>query len=273
MPEWAGCRPALVINEFGALGVDGKLVKSGDLPKYEVNSGSVFCACTQSQVLRALLEIAGLGHVDSVLIEATGVAETGDLESYFDNLSLFGQFAIAANVCLIDALNFTKVAPYVAAVQNQVLCADGLIVNKSDLVSQHDLVRLRALLSEMNCHAPQCVVTHGAIPSGFLSGLSHRRAGTRIGEPPEGIVAVTIRSQSPLDRPQFDRAIREFGSRLLRLKGNIDFGEGPRFVELAGDGITEWPACPDLGADTALSVIAWKTSREDLMRSFGLESP
>lgn len=268
LPKWASRRPALVINEFGTLGVDGKLVRSGDLPKYEINSGSVFCACTQSQVLAALSKIAGKQDVDSVLIEATGVAETGDLEAYFDQPLLFGQFAIAANVCLVDASNFTKVAAYLPAVQNQVLCADGLVMNKADLVSKAELARLAALLFEMNPQAAQCVATRSAIPPDFLARLSHRRSGGKVERTPENVVAAMIRSESPLDRFRFERAIDELGPRLLRLKGNIDFGAGPRFVELAGNGIAEGPACPGLAGSTAFSVIGWKTTRAELVRHF-----
>ena len=268
LPEWMGRRPALVINEFGALGVDGKLVRSGDLPKYEINSGSVFCACTQSQVLAALSEIAGSRPADSVLIEATGVAETGDLEAYFDTPSLLGQFTIRANLCLVDGLSFTKVAAYMKAAQHQVVHADGLVINKADLVSEKELDRLASILSAMNPHAPRCTVAQGAVPADFLAAISHRRIRGRLTAVAEEIVAATIHSDSPLDRGRFDRAIREFGPRLLRLKGNIDFGEGLRFVELAGDRVTEGPACSRLAATTAFSVIGWKTTREDLVRAF-----
>ena len=268
LPAWATRRPALVINEFGGLGVDGKRVRSADLLKYEINSGSLFCACTQSQVLSALAQIAGSRQADGVLIEATGVAETGDLEAYFDVPLLFGQFAIEANLCLVDALNFTTTVAFMTTVQKQVLCADGLVINKTDLVSAQDLACLQGLLSEMNPRAPQCMVTQGAVPGDFLAGLTHRRAGGRIREAPAAVVAATIRSSVPLDHHRFNRAIRSLGPWLLRLKGNIDFGAGLRFVEMAGDRITEGPACQELTATTAFAVIGWKMTREELVRAF-----
>ncbi len=267
-PEWRQRRPALIINEFGDLGVDGRLVCSGKFPKYEINSGSVFCACTQSQVLAALSLIGALRDVDAVLIEATGVAETGDIEAYFEQPLLFGQFAIRANVCLVDAVTFTKVVGYVQAAQSQVHAADGLVINKADLAAERELDRLSALLSEMNPEAPQCVVSHGALPRDYLGRLTHRRRDRSITAPPGDIVAATVCCNTPLNRERFERAVLAFGPRLLRLKGNIDFGDGPRLVEWAGHTINEGPACPGFSGGTTFSVIAWKSSREEIQQSF-----
>ena len=265
---WTGRRPALVINEFGDLGVDSHLVQSGGLRKYEVNSGSIFCACTQSQVLTALASIAGLRKVDAVLIEATGIAEMGDWESAFEQPLLFGQFKIQSNLCLIDAANFTKTVACVAAVQNQVLSADGLVINKADLVAGLELAQLVELLAEMNPRAPQCIVTRGAMPADFLAGLVHDRIEQRVTTAPREVVAATIRSASPLSRDRFERAVQSLGRRLLRLKGNVDFGHGARFVEVAGDRMTETSACPGLTTGTAFSVIAWQTTRQAITRAF-----
>ena len=267
-PEWSTGRTALVINEFGALGVDGKLVRSADLPKYEINSGSIFCACTQAQVLQALSHIAAQPNIDAVLVEATGVAETGDLESYFDQPAMFGRFTIRTNLCLVDALSFIRVAAYVQSVRHQVYWADALVINKADLVSDQELARLAALLGEMNLQAPQCKVTRGVIPAGFLDRLSHRRLSRRITAGPEDIVAAVVRSDRPLSRMRFERAVGELGARLLRLKGNIDFGDGLRFVELAGNVLREEAPCDGLGDSTAFSAIGWKIGRETLAEAF-----
>jgi G3E family GTPase len=263
-----GRRPALVINEFGTLGVDGHRVHAAELPKYEINSGSIFCACTQAQVLDALGRIAGLPDVDSVLVEATGVAETADLEAYFDTARLFGRFAVRANVCLVDALNFTKLVAYVAAAQHQVLHADGLVLNKSDLVGAAELERLGRLLAAMNPRARQCVAMHGAAPADFFASLEHRRAGRVEAPAAAAFTAATLASPRPLNRERFQRAVQHLGPRLLRLKGHVDFGAGPRFVELAGDVLSEGPPCAGLPPTTTFAAIGWNTSPAELQAAF-----
>jgi len=269
----AGSRPALVINEFGVLGVDGHRVRAAELPKYEINSGSIFCACTQAQVRVALGRIAALTDVDCVLGEATGVAETADLEAYFDSPRLCGRFAVRANVCLVDALNFTKLVAYVAAAQHQVQHADGLVINKSDLVGAAELERLGALLAEMNPRARQCVAAHGAAPADFFAGLVHQRAGRAPAPAAAAFTAATLSSPRPLSRARFQRAVQQLGPRLLRLKGHVDFGAGPRFVELAGDLLSEGPPCDGLPATTTFAAIGWNTSRAELLAAFLDEEP
>lgn len=267
--DWSERRLAVLINEFGTLGVDGKLLRPGDYTKHEINRGSVFCTCTKLEFLAAFDQIAGSGQVDRVLIEATGIAETGDLEAYFDEPSLAGQFAVRANLCIVDALNFTKVLPYLKAVQSQVEHADGLILNKADLVTPKELARLELILTEINPRARRAIVSHGAVSTDFLDGLTHQRM-TRwlIGDPPSEVVSLSLTTSRTTDRGRFFDTIRSLGPRLLRLKGNLDFGDGLQFVELAGDTLHEKPACSGLAHHTAFTAIGWRISREELQRCF-----
>ena len=52
--RFAGKKLALIINEFGKMGVDGQLLLPGDYTKYEINKGSIFCICTKTDFLKAL---------------------------------------------------------------------------------------------------------------------------------------------------------------------------------------------------------------------------
>jgi G3E family GTPase len=265
---WSGQRVALVINEFGTLGVDSKRIRPGEYEKYEINRGSIFCACTSADFLAVFGQLGTQRSVDAVLVEATGIAETGDLERYFHEPALWGQFVIRTCLCVVDAQNFTKVVAYLKAARSQVLHADALLINKADLVSEAELVRLQAFLGDLNPRAPQAVVRYAAVPADFLAELPHQHRNQAILSAPEDVVSVTIRSECPLDFDRFQRALQELGPRVLRLKGNLDFGQGLRFVEWAGEVRVEPAPCPDLAPHTAFCVIGWKISREELESAF-----
>ncbi len=267
MPSWRNRRPALLINEFGALGVDGQLVRPGRYPKYEINRGSIFCACTKVELLKTLRHIAALPRCGGLLVEATGIAHTGDLVNCFEEPTLAGGFHIRTNICLIDGLNFVKVLPFLEAVGNQVESADGIVVNKTDLISKRELSRLRAILAEINPDAPMTSVDNGKADAAFLDALTHRaRELIAIKRPPKNVVSASFEADGPIDRGRFMKMVEKFGSRLLRLKGNILFHDGLRFVELVGDAVSEKPPCDTLSENTSFSVIAWKIPAERLQR-------
>lgn len=262
-------RLSLVINEFSVLGVDGKLLQPGRHAMFEISRGSVFCTCTRTDMLRVLQEIAAMEHCDAVILEATGISKTGDIDACLQLPGVAGEFAVQTNLCLVDALNFTKVAGFLPAVQSQVQCADVLVVNKADLVPEAELARLQAILKRMNPAAAQVVTSFGRISGDVLMAKpSGSRPVELLSMPPEAIYSIAFQSQEPLDRDRFLAIVESLGMNLLRLKGNIDFGEGLRFVELVGDQILEKPACEQLSSQTAFSAIAWQVNSEELRSRF-----
>ncbi|MCK5845314.1 MAG: hypothetical protein KAG97_11445, partial [Victivallales bacterium] len=66
---------AVLVNEFGALPVDGALLPDGDYLLTEINKGSVFCVCLKTDLIRNFEDIARNFKPDLLLMEATGIAE------------------------------------------------------------------------------------------------------------------------------------------------------------------------------------------------------
>lgn len=270
LPEIAEKNVALIINEFGALGVDGEIVHSGDRPRYELNKGSLFCICIKTEFIRTLETISEKTRPDLVIIEATGVAEPRDLEAFVEEPHLAGRFEIQANLCLVDASHFVEVAPMLRSARSQVERADALVVNKTDLAMPSDRAILGGILHSMNPDAPMLEVRQGAIPADFLRDARHvKRNGRLLEGPPEGLVSCSFESSAPVSRERFYAAAERLGNKLLRLKGRADFGRGPIFVEKAGGaGIQEKPNPRPGRTGSAFVAIAYQTSREDLEAAF-----
>jgi G3E family GTPase len=271
LPSIAARRPALIINEFGTLNVDGGLVPEGSYAKYELNKGSVFCICIKTDFIRTLTEIAEDVRPGLLIVEATGIAEPCDLAAFLDVPTLRGRFETRANVCLVDAVNFSKVAAFMRAAQNQVLWADGILLNKTDLVSSADANRVAGAIARLNPDAPLERVTYGRMSDGFLAGLRHHpRAGGAAEAPPEGIAAVTLTFDGPRDRAAFLDALRGVGDRLLRAKGFVDFGSGAVLVEGVFDRVTEAPAPPGAAGRAGFVVIVQGLDPDAVRARFGL---
>ncbi|MBS3820590.1 MAG: GTP-binding protein [Phycisphaerae bacterium] len=266
----AGQEVALIINEFGTLGVDGALVGGSDEATFEINRGSIFCSCTASELVNALRDIANAIQPAALLVEATGIAEPSDLLKIVAGHPLAEAFDVRASVAVIDARHFPTAAANMRAARQQAAWADGLIVNKTDLVEPTDLARLRGLLTEINPDAPQVEVTHGRVPDGWLRELTHvPPPPVDITTPPVGICSVHLETDACVNRQAFEAAVADLSEKLLRLKGNIDFGDGPQLVQLVGSEISQAdPATFPAGPATRFAAIAYNVPPDDLRSAF-----
>lgn len=268
-PELKGKKLALIINEFGKLGVDGSLLRPGDYAKFEINKGSIFCICTKTDFIKALDSIANEVKPDAVIIEATGIAETSDIESFVEDSPYADVFGIRANICLVDAENFTKVAPFMKAARGQVKWASGIVINKTDLVQDGDVEKLKAVLADINPDAPMIATDYGKIPYDFVAGLKHVRAKDRAAtEPPKDIIAVSFETDKKVSRKIFEKVVSGLGEKILRLKGNVEFDYASRFVEVVYDRLMVKEPCENLKGKTAFTVIAWGIEKQPLVEKF-----
>lgn len=266
---FAGLQQALIINEFGKMGVDGCLVRPGDYTLYEINRGSIFCSCTQAELLQTLQHIATEVQPDHLFIEATGIAQPSDLEPLIKASTHGDRFHIEAVIGVVDAEQFIKTAAFMQAAQAQVQCADGLLLNKVDLVDDAVRVSLREVLAGLNARAPISETTHGLIPAGFLERLSHVPCtGQQQTAPPADILAVSLETSALVDRDVFLGILQRLGRKVLRLKGNVHFTQGLRFVEVVHDRITEKEPSAELGQTTRFTVIGWRIDRQGLIQAF-----
>ncbi len=259
---------ALIINEFGSVGVDGKIVDSGDLPKYEINRGSIFCICTKTDFFKYLAEISQTIKPELLIIEATGIAETRDIESFIKEPHLEGKFKVKANICVVDAVNFTKTAPYFKPITSQLRWADCVVINKTDLVSEQEVDRLKAVISDYNSDAKIYTSQWGELLPDFIDEISHiKRSGEQLETAPEPVFSLSFSEKRCVNEADFLHLISDMGEKLLRLKGNIDFGKGSEYFEVVAGQILRNKSCANLGK-TAFAVIAWQLDKDELKAKF-----
>ncbi|NLK40906.1 MAG: hypothetical protein GX298_02480 [Planctomycetes bacterium] len=231
-PRSVGQNPALIINEFGRIGVDGALVQRQELRRFEINKGSLFCICTKTDFLKALADIAEGDH-QVVYIEATGIAEPVDIEQFLAEGPHAGRFRLRGNLCIVDAENFTKVAAFLKPAISQVRWADAIVINKCDRVDDAERQVLEKVLAELNPEVPRCWTSFGRVEAEFLNRIERRRRDESLKEcPPSTIAAVSLTAEVPLERASFFAVLERLGEHILRLKGNVAFEDGAAFVEM-----------------------------------------
>ncbi len=215
---------AVLVNEFGDIGIDAELIPEGDFTTIELNKGSLFCICVRTDFIDAVARIATEIQPDLLLIEATGLADTTDMEKMLalPNISPF--LELRAVVCLVDAGNFLKINSIFNAPASQVRDADLLLINKADQVSEKNLSELKQLLREMT--TAEIMTSHFA--QFDLSVLDHivRPAASPSGAPGEGrpdpLESVSFEFEGDLAAPDIERFFDHMHSRVIRMKGFLN---------------------------------------------------
>lgn len=151
LQEGAGDRKmAVIVNEFGDVGIDGAILEGHDLDMIELTSGCL-CCTLKGSLLNAVEELNAKADIDVCVIEATGVAEPEEMIETFTDETLRDRYEMGPMVTVIDIPKFTRLREmlgpfYEAQVQN----ADVLILNKIDLASAEDLETARQAIVELN---------------------------------------------------------------------------------------------------------------------------
>ena len=146
-------RVAVIVNEFGAVGIDSKLVVQADEQILEMNNGCI-CCTVRSDLIRIIGDLMQWrGKFDHLLIETTGLADPGPvIQSFFTNGLLRARTQLDAVITVVDAKHVWQHF-HSSEVQEQIAFADVLLINKIDLVSVEQLAELERLVRQMNAFA------------------------------------------------------------------------------------------------------------------------
>ncbi len=267
---------ALLINDFGKVNIDVELVdKKYSSNIYEVSQGSIFCVCTRDQFFIALDEIIKREPAfDLMIIEATGIANTGDLNEYLNESDYANSLAVIENICLIDALHFHKVLATLPAVKNQVEEATTCVVNKIDMAEDAGIHidELEDTLTKINSQAKIIRAEYANIDfkdifekSFYKKWVSH--TSIKKGKP-HAIYTVSLESKGFIKTEAIQSLIAGIESPLLRAKGFFENDEGTFFIEYIGNDLKIRPYYEDIHKNNRVVLIGGKMDEHSLQKKF-----
>lgn len=170
-----GLRLAVIVNEFGAIGVDGSLLPGGEM-FVELDNGCLCCALNQDleQLLRRLMERGGFDHL---VIETTGLADPLSVAWTFERQGLHNGYRVDAIVTVVDGANISRALAESEECQIQIEQADLLVLNKVDLLNDGGAAA-ELEVRKHNQAAPLLRAVHSDIPLSLLveTDPRHRRA-------------------------------------------------------------------------------------------------
>jgi len=149
-----GKRYAVIVNEFGEIGIDNDLIVESDEEIYEMNNGCV--CCTVRGDLIGVLErlLRQPGRFDAIVVETTGLADPAPVaQTFFMDEAVREATALDAIVTVVDARHFPLQIRERPEAEDQIAFADVVLVNKSDLVSAQELAGVEAAVRAINPYA------------------------------------------------------------------------------------------------------------------------
>ncbi len=175
---------AVVINEYGEVGLDHHLVEQAEPDDIELIEGGCMCCTTRGRLAESLMSLftkaqrKQIPSLKRIIIETTGLAEPGPiLNQLFNAPQLHERFVLDSVVTLVDAVNGAQTAEAIDIAQKQIAGADALLITKTDLVDADALDALKAQLRVMNPDAELYVPKKGAAQPDWLFTGGRRRPG------------------------------------------------------------------------------------------------
>jgi G3E family GTPase len=148
-----GYKFAVIINEVGKIGVDGQLVERQQEEIVEMSNGCL-CCTVRKDLVRGVQNLLKKGGFDYLLIETTGIAEPGPIAQTFLNIPALQQLVrMDSIITVVDAEQIQKQLAEAETAVEQVRMADFLLLNKTDLVGEPELLAAEAKIRELNPHA------------------------------------------------------------------------------------------------------------------------
>jgi G3E family GTPase len=241
-----GTKVAVIVNEFGEVGIDNQLVIDADEEIFEMNNGCI-CCTVRGDLIRIIGNLMKRrDKFDHLVIETTGLADPAPvIQTFFVDEDMQGQLNLDAVVTVVDAKHIHDHWEADEA-QEQIAFADVILLNKTDLVSEADLEALEARIHTMNAMAKVYRTRDAAVEMNTILGVNAfdlNRAlevdpdflGEDAHEHDDTVGSIALVEVGELDGEKLNAWLSELlqtrGPDIFRTKGILNIsGEDQRFV-------------------------------------------
>ena len=290
LSETHGKRFAVIINEYGEIGIDNDLIVTADEEVFEMNNGCI-CCTVRGDLIRI---IAGLmrrsSAFDGIVIETTGLADPAPVaQTFFVDEDVRRKTKLDAIVTVTDARHLLDEIDRAPEAQEQLAFADVVLINKIDLVDQEGLARVERRIRKINPYVTihrteRCGLDLGKVlgrdafnldrileaEPAFLS-QAHDH------EHDEEIASLCLVADQPMKPNKFVSWIqdvtRRFGTDILRMKGIVSIEDDDRqfvvqSVHMLIEGGSQRPWKEKESRQTRLVFIGRDLPKDPLRQSF-----
>ncbi|OPB34801.1 CobW family GTP-binding protein [Bartonella taylorii] len=165
LSENHGKRYAVIVNEFGEIGIDNDLIIESDEEIYEMNNGCV-CCTVRGDLIRILESLMQRSHrFDAIILETTGLADPIPVaQTFFMDDTVHEKTALDSVIAVVDAKHFPLQLKKSREAEDQIAFSDIILLNKIDLVSAEECAHVQSLILAINPRAILYATERANIP-------------------------------------------------------------------------------------------------------------
>ncbi len=152
--DLTGSKVAVIMNEFGKVGIDGTLIRKEGMELVEINRGSIFCSCLQLSFVSALVEMADR-NMEYVFVESSGLADPSNIGEFLEAVKVAkgDVYDYSGAICIVDGENFLEQVEDIVTVERQLKFCHLVIISKVDLIDDKTLRDVKDKIREINSKA------------------------------------------------------------------------------------------------------------------------
>ncbi len=242
-----GLKVAVIVNEFGEVGIDNQLVVDADEEIFEMNNGCI-CCTVRGDLIRIIGNLMKRrDRFDHLVIETTGLADPAPvIQTFFVDEDLRDELRLDAVVTLVD-LKHVLLHWETEEVQEQLAFADVLVLNKSDLVDESERRSIEQRIRAINPVARLLTTSGADVPMDQILGVEAFELERALSLDPgflleehahehdDAVGSLALVEEQPMDLDRLGSwlsdLVAERGPDLFRMKGIIQLqGEDNRYV-------------------------------------------
>ncbi|NLV98898.1 MAG: GTP-binding protein [Clostridiaceae bacterium] len=161
---------AVIMNEFGKVGIDGTIIQKEGMELVELNRGSIFCSCLQLSFVSALVEMADR-EMEYVFVESSGLADPSNIGEFLEAVEVVkGEaYDYSGAITIVDGVHFLLQLEEIETVKRQLKFSNLVIISKVDLIDEEKLNRLKLKIREINQTADIVESDKGSYDYDFLA--------------------------------------------------------------------------------------------------------
>ena len=252
-----GLKTAVLVNEFGEIGIDNELVVATDANMIELNNGCVCCTINEDLVDAVYSILERPQTFDYLIVETTGLADPLPVAQTFSGTKLREVTRLDSIVTLIDCSNYSVDLFASQAAYSQIASGDVLILNKMDLVNEATVDSIAAKVNDIKQGARILRARNSQVPLplilsvGLFDSDRYFAQGKRTANKDrhrqddhehdcdylhhqlnhlenDGFTSVSFQSDEPFSLLKFQQFLDELSADVFRAKGIVWFSESPQ---------------------------------------------